>query len=107
MRSKSSLEATKLPSRLESNSHSQRQKDWFGCACSEPTRLLERIAVFEPDYVLVPIIMRERLAESNIEGIVETDAGAHSDLQIHDVHATHFVCGPVDSSSGLSFKSAV
>lgn len=75
---------------------------------SVPHRPLERIAVFEPDYVLVPIIVRERLAETNIEGIVETDAGAHSDLQIHDVHATHLGCGAgrVRLRGRLSLKSA-
>jgi hypothetical protein len=63
---------------------------------TEPHRPLERIAVLEPDYVLVPIIMCERLAEANIKGIVETDVGADSELQIYDVQATYLGCGAVD-----------
>jgi hypothetical protein len=41
-------------------------------------RTLESIAVFEPDDVFVPVVVRERLAEANVEGIVKTDTGPHS-----------------------------
>jgi len=33
-------------------------------------RPLERIAVFEPDYVLIPNRVRDRLPESRIDGVV-------------------------------------
>ena len=45
------------------------------------------MAVFNPDDVLVPIVMRERLAETEIERIMGTDADSRSDLEVHDVHA--------------------
>lgn len=56
--------------------------------------------------MLVPIVVSESLAETYVERVTEADAGAHSELQIHDVHATHLGCGEVDRSPRLSLKSA-
>ena len=47
---------------------------------SESFAEVKTIAVFKPDDVFVPIIVRERLAEACIKGIVKPDIGANSDF---------------------------
>src|ERR1700728_4142669 len=45
----------------------------------------ERIAIFEPDDILVPDVMRDRLPESYIDRIVMADECARANLYIHNI----------------------
>lgn len=66
---------------------------WRPVHFSGPRQMLERsegIAIFEPDDVLVPQIVRHGLSESGVERIVVADACASSDLEVDDIDAACF-----------------
>src|ERR1700674_117166 len=67
----------------------------------------ERVAIFDPEQVLVPIVVSDRLTEAYVERITVANTNAQSYFEVDDVHAAHFGRG-AERSAGyrLSLKSA-
>src|SRR6266702_1098587 len=81
-----SLRATASPAR---SSHRDRQGETSKSYIQ--SGLSKGITVLETDDVLVPEVVGDGLAKTNIKGVVVTDASTHAGFDVHDIRSAYFL----------------